>query len=179
MENKKTIALILVLVIFTGGLLYVDYYNDRGDDAPAFFTSALRNWFRPRTLTTQVLQPTSLQENGFTSLARSNEFFAPYLTLPDNITADRYTIDGTSILVYEVQVQNPFKTVKSLIAQESSRYRFNQINKGTFYLNQIPADKKTHNFLGIIINNILYGFQYNPTEHQKVLEIIDALQKTE
>lgn len=178
-NSTKTGLIIFVLIIFTGGLLYVDYYNDQGDNAPVFFSSTLRNWFRPRTITTSVLEQTSLKGSGMTAIARTNEFFSPYLELPDNLTADRYTIDDSSIMVYEVQVQNPFKIIKTLLSQESSRYRFNQIDSGTFYLNQVPADQKSHNFLAIVVNNILYGFRYDPIDHKKVLEIIDVQQKTE
>lgn len=178
-NSTKTGIIILVLVIITGGLLYVDYNNDQGANAPTFFTSTLRNWFRPRNINANILGQTSLKNSNITALSRTSEFFSPYLELPENLTADRYTIDETSILVYEVQVQNPFKIVKNLLAQESSRYKFNQIDAGTFYLNQSPADQKTHNFLAIIINNVLYGYRYDPTDHRKVLEIIDVQQKTE
>lgn len=180
MDNtKKTGLIIMVLLLITGGLLYIDYSNDQGEQSPAFFSSTLRNWFRPQSITADILNQTSLKESPVTALSRSSEFFSPYLELPENLTADRYTIDDSSIMVYEVQVQNPFRIVKALLSQESSRYQFNQIDAGTFYLNQIPAEQKTHNFLGIVLNNVLYGFRYNPEDHRKVLEIIDVLQKTE
>jgi hypothetical protein len=178
-NSTKTGLIIFILVLLTGGLLYVDYNNDKGANSPSFFTSTLRNWFRPRSITADVLGQTSLKESDMTAIARTSEFFSPYLELPDNLTADRYSIDETSIMVYEVQVQNPFKIMKTLLSQESSRYKFNQIDSGTFYLNQVPADQKTHNFLAIVINNVLYGYRYDPVDHRKVLEIIDVLQKTE
>jgi hypothetical protein len=177
-NSTKTGLIIMILLVLTGGLLYVDYYNDQGNNAPTFFTSTLRNWFRPRSINSDTLDQTSLKGSSMTAIARTNEFFSPYLELPNNLTADRYTIDDSSIMVYEVQVQNPFKIIKTLLSQESSRYRFNQIDSGTFYLNQVPADQKTHNFLSIVINNILYGFRYDPIDHRKVLEIIDVQQKT-
>ncbi len=178
-NSTKTALIIAVLLLVTGGLLYVDYNNDKGANAPAFFTSTLRNWFRPRSITEDILSQTSFRESGITAISRTNEFFSPYLELPENLSADRYSIDESSIMVYELQIENPFKTIKALLSQESSRYRFNAIDAGTFYLNQIPADQKTHNFLAIVINNILYGFRYDPIDHRKVLEIIDVLQKTE
>lgn len=175
-NSKKYIVIITILVIVTGGLLYIDYQNNRGDGSPSFFTNIIRSWFSPRNITTDVLQNTSLANNSISDLSRSEDFFPPYLTLPDNIFSSSYTINGTSIKVYEIDVQNPFQVVRQLTSQQSSRYSFNVINQGTFYLNQIPLSNKTHNFLAIVINNILYGFQYKATEHPQVLEIIDVLQ---
>lgn len=180
MENsKKTILTVLALLILTGGLIYIDYSGNQSTTSQSFASNILKSWFQPRGINSEIIGETSLKGSEINPLPRTNEFFSPYLTLPKNITADRYTITGSSILVYEVQKQNSFKIIASLLSQESSRYQFNQINAGTFYLNQLPTNQKTHNFLGISIGNTLYGFQYEPLEHKKVLELVDALQKTE
>lgn len=95
------------------------------------------------------------------------------------MSARRFGIETTSIMISELQTPSPLKLAQTLLQQESPDYQFNKINAGTFYINQLPLEKKTHNFLGIVIKETLYGFQYLPQEHQKVLEIIDALQQNE
>src|SRR5690606_21784611 len=104
-------------------------------------------------------------------------FFEQYLQLPDNINARRYRIEGTTLTITEIRSQNPLKMVPSLLAQESPDYTFNKINAGTFYLNQVPVEKKTHNFLGIVIIDFLYGHQCHSQIRNIVLEFIDALQQ--
>lgn len=176
-STKKYASIIIVLLIVTVGLLYIDYENGRGS-GNSFFSSVLQGVFRPTTLTADVLTKAEIAANAITASSRSDSFFAPYLTLPEGMSANIYHLDNTTIKIYEIQVQNPFKVVEDLTKTQSSQYQFNRINQGTFYLNQIPLEKKTHNYLGIIINNVLYGFEYKPAEHQKVLKIIDALQLT-
>jgi len=177
MDNsaKKYGTIVVILLIITTGLFYLEYQNERNPDSPSLFTSALKTFVTPPSITAEILSKTSLQDKAIASQARSNNFFDPYLKLPNKITAARYNISDTNILVYEIQSQNAGKIIKELTSQEGTDFQFNIINQNTFYLNQVPSENKTHNFLAIAINNVLYGFQYQAHEHQKILEIIDAL----
>jgi len=177
--TKRYITIIAILALVTGGLFFIDMQNQSADDSPGFFTNIIRDWFRPNNISTDILKKTSLSEHSISTLRRSKDFFPPYLSLPEKITAVTHEIKDTSITIFEVPSQNPYKIVKYLTEQSSQEYRFNKINQGTFYLNQVPADSKTHNFLAIIIENTLYGFQYKPIDHRKVLEIIDVLEKNQ
>jgi len=163
----------------TAGLFYLEYQNERPASTPSFFASIIKSLINPGTINNEILAKTSLKDLSVNSESRSEKFFDPYLNLPKNFTASVSTIESTNIKIYEVQSQNPFKIINQLTDQKSQDYQLNQINQSTFYLNQTPSQSKTHNFLAIIINNVLYGFQYKPAEHKKVLEIIDALTKTE
>lgn len=160
-------------------LLFLDFQNETAGANSFFLTSILQEVIRPGTIHQDLLSRTSLQSVNIIQLESSDTFFDPYLRLPDATSSRRYHLEPTSITISEFTTQNPEKLVQSLLDQESAEYKFNKINAGTFYLNQVPLEKKTHNFLGIIIRNRLYGFQYLPEEHQKVLEIIDALQQNE
>lgn len=188
-STKRYALIVLALLLITGGLIYIDYQVEQRPGTPSFFTKLGRLFSQvlaPQgTITDEILgKTTSLKGKTITSPERTSDFFKPYLKLPDNITAARYTIgetsDETSITVYEVvglvDPENPFHVSDALTKQQSSDYQFNRLSPSTFYLNQVPLERKTHNFLSIIINNVLYGFQYKALEHQKVLEIIDALQ---
>ena len=177
-HQKKHLPLVAFLLVIAS-LLFLDYQNETSGPSSFFLTSIIQDIIRPGTLTPELLTKTSLNGKEISSLQSSSSFFDPYLTLPENLTSRRYQIDGTSIMASEFPTQNPTKIVQSLLEQEKPEYTFNKINSGTFYLNQAPIEQKTHNFLGIVIQNRLYSFQYLPQEHQKVLEIIDALQQNE
>lgn len=167
----------MAFLLIVSMLLVLDYQNETSGAKSFFLTSILQDLIKPSTITDELLSNTSLNGKKITDEEDSPLFFEQYLQLPDNINARRYSIEGTTLTITEIRSQNPLKMVPSLLAQESPDYTFNKINAGTFYLNQVPVEKKTHNFLGIVINDTLYGFQYLPQEHQKVLEIIDALQQ--
>jgi hypothetical protein len=166
-----------LLVIAT--LLMVDYQNETTGPESFFLTSIIRDLIQPSNITDELLSRTSLREKEISSSESTPTLFNEYLDLPENMKANRYSIESSSIVISEVSSQNPLKIVQTILQQESNAYTINKINSGTFYLNQTPLDKKTHNFLGIVIDKTLYGFQYFPQEHQKVLEIIDALQQNE
>lgn len=183
MTNRKTIALIFLFLGVILTLFILDYTNEKGLSGSKFFGNVMKA-ISSRTITADVLAGTSLKDASITSLKRDDHLFVPYLALPESITASRYQINGTSILISEVsasltgrQAENPSHIIDELLRQRSPDYEFNTINPFTFYLNQIPMETKTHNFLTIMIHNRIYGFQYKPLEHRKVLEIIDALGK--
>ena len=176
--SKKIAALIALFLFITFSLFILDYTNEKGLTGSKFFGNLLKA-VSSRTVTTDVLAGTSLKDTSITNLKRDDHLFVPYLTLPEGSTAARYQIDGTSILISEVSAENPPNVIVELLRQKSADYEFNIINPFTFYLNQTPMETKTHNFLTIMINNRIYGFQYKPLEHRKVLEIIDALGKSE
>lgn len=178
MTKNKTIALIALFLGITLSLFILDYTNEKGLSGSKFFGNVMKA-ISSRTVTTDVLAETSLKDASITSLKRDDHLFVPYLALPEGITASRYQINGTSILISEVSEEDPFKIIDELLRQKSVDYEFNSINPFTFYLNQTPMETKTHNFLTIMINNRVYGFQYKPLEHRKVLEIIDALGKSD
>ena len=176
--NKKTISIVAVLLVLTVGLLYIDYSSSHKGGSPSFFSSVVRSILRPSMITDEVLTKGGFKAGSLVTGDQSSDFFAPYLKLPDNVTASTYTLDNT-ITVYVVDsAGSTFDMVKVLTGQASAAgdYQFNIINSGTFYLNQTPASKKTHNFLGLVINNVLYGFQYPAIRHQDVLRLIDSLQ---
>lgn len=177
-RTQKHLPIVAFLLVIAS-LLFLDYQNETAGANSFFLTSIIQDIIRPGTINEELLSRTSLQGRGISHLESSSTFFDPYLDLPEAISSRRYQIDETSIIISEFSTQNPTKLVQTLLEQESAEYQFNKINSGTFYLNQIPLEKKTHNFLGIVINERLYGFQYLPQEHQKVLEIIDALQQNE
>ncbi|MGE3278806.1 MAG: hypothetical protein AB7J40_03350 [Candidatus Altimarinota bacterium] len=166
-------------LLVVGSLLFLDYQNETAGANSFFLTSIIQEVIRPGTIDEALLTGTSLEGLEITHVESSKTFFDPYLQLPEATSSRRYHIDTTSITISEFPTQNPAKLVQALLEQENPEYQFNKINPGTFYLNQVPLEKKTHNFLGIVIKERLYGFQYLPEEHQKVLEIIDALQQNE
>lgn len=178
MTKNKVIVIIAFFIAITLSLFILDYSNEKGLSGSKFFGNLLKA-VSSRTVTTDLLAGTSLKDAGITSLKRDDHLFVPYLALPEGVTATRYQIEGTSILISEVSAEDPFKVIDELVRQKSADYEFNLINPFTFYLNQIPMETKTHNFLVIMINNRVYGFQYKPLEHRKVLEIIDALGKVQ
>ncbi|MDZ4217200.1 MAG: hypothetical protein U1C97_02680 [Candidatus Gracilibacteria bacterium] len=178
MNPKKSYSLtVLIFGLLTMGLFTLDLQSsDTSSSSP--LNRTIKSWFTSQALSASLLKNTSLKEQQLISKGISKEFFSPYLNLPEKTSAEISQIGTSSILVSEVRTSNPTELVKYLTNQQSSLYRFNKINQETFYLNQIPAEKKTSNYLGIVINGILYGFQYQPLDHPKVLEIIDALQQT-
>lgn len=180
-DQVRSYAVVVgILVLITGGLLYIDMQNEAGDSSsPGFFSSVVRDWVRSGTLNADVLAQTSLADARINRQSSTPEFLAPYLSLPENIFASVATIADTSITVYEVQTRTPQTLMSHLLDQPSNQYRFNTINQGTFYLNQVPAETKTHNYLAIAIEDVVYGFVYKPIDHRKVLEIIDVLQKNQ
>jgi hypothetical protein len=177
-EKPKNLPLIAFLIVVST-LLFLDYRQVKSGPDSFFLTSILQGIFRPTTISQGLFVNTSLEGQEINTLSSLETFFDPFLTLPESMSARRFGIEGTSIVISELQTQSPAKVVQLLLQQEKPEYQFNKINTGTFYLNQLPLEKKTHNFLGIVIKNTLYGFQYLPQEHQKVLEIIDALQQNE
>jgi len=176
---KNTAIIIGILAIITGGLLTIDIQSQSGEESAGFFTNILRNWVGSGTITDDLLEKTTLKGHKITTLSSTEEFFSPYLKLPEKVYATPYQIENSSILVSEVATQNPSKVMAHLIDQPSHQYRFNNINQSTFYLNQVPASTKNHNYLAIEIDKIIYGFVYKPIDHRKILEIIDVLQKNQ
>lgn len=177
MNFRKPAVITAILAIITASLWYVDYSQSQSPTGN-FFSSVLRGIFQEQTITPEVLKNTSMNQSNIIPMGGADQFFDGYLDVPERNSAERYSIEGTTLILTDLHSQNPLQVIQSLISQESSRYQFNVIDTNTFYLNQVPASQKTHNFLGIAINNSVLGFQYNPTEHRKVLEIIDALQKS-
>ena len=175
-ENShfKTILGLLTVSLL---LIYIDYQVTVSGNSSSLFAGILDSFSSSGTITEELLSKTSLTNSSVTSLGKSDTFFDSYLNLPEKTRTRKYNIVGSSIIISEVKSTDLRELVSYLTNQESKQYSFNKINNRTFYLNQTPANTKTHNFLGIVINDTLYGIQYLPKEHQKVLEIIDALQK--
>lgn len=175
MELSKTKIALLFLVI-TGGLFLFDYDQEIGLSFPGknFLGNVVKTILSESSITPELLATTSLKEETLLVLDARETFFDPYLSIPKNTSATFKKIGNTSIIITEIS-GNAFTTIEALVAEVDPAYEFNRINPGTFYLNQIPQEDKTHNFLGIIIDQVLYGFQYKPLDHSKVLEIIDAL----
>lgn len=180
-SSKKTIAIIAVLMVITVGLVYVDYSSSRSGSSNSFFSSVLKNVFQPTTITPELLSKAAYDPLALVAQPDSSSFFGPYLTLPSGITTSVFTLDSTITILEINNADNAFDIVNILTKQTSptGAYQFNIINTGTFYLNQTPTSTKTHNYLGIVINNVLYGFQYPAARHQDILRIIDALQNNQ
>jgi hypothetical protein len=180
MSLRNTLAIIVALVAITAGLVYVDYSSGRPGGSPSFFSSILKNVLGSTTITSELLTKAAFDPEKLVKQDSSDLFFAPYLKLPTSASAAVFTLDE-SIIISEVSADNAFEVVKALTEQTDTtgHYQLNIINAGTFYLNQTPATTKTHNYLGIVINNVLYGFQYPASRHPDILRLIDALQNNQ
>lgn len=177
---KKYLQVSAVLLTISLALIYTDYLLIFGNiNTSSFTANFIQSIFNGNTIDSKLLSGTSLKGSSIDSLEKTNRLFTEYLELPDGILANKYSIGATSIIISELKDRDVIAIAKSLSAQISEQYNLNKINESTFYLNQLPAETKTHNFLTIVVNNVLYGFQYQPIEHKKVLEIIDALQENE
>lgn len=176
MSYPKSIAAFLVL---TFGLLGIDFVQEKGIPLNWSVASVIQGVFQKSAVTEEVLFSTSLASRSLTFLEKSELLFVPYLKLPDGVLANHWGIEGTSIRFSEVRSLRPQEVIRNLLTQTNSSYQFNQINETVFYLNQMPVSAKTHNFLAILIKDRIFGFQYHPSDHAKVLEIIDALVKTQ
>ena len=164
-------------MIVTLGLFLFDYDREYGFSFTGknFLGNALQAVTHRSHVREDLFDATSLKGANIISLPSLETFFDTYLLLPKGASALRFQIADSSIQISELRSGQAFRVIDELSKQEGSTYSINRINQSTFYLNQIPLEEKTHNFLGIIIQQVLYGFQYRPSEHLKVLEIIDAL----
>ena len=173
------IVLVFLVVIF--GLFLFDYDREVGFSFSGknFFGNTLQALVRRSAITPELLSKTSLKEKKIITLPSRKSFFDPYLDIPKGISASFFQIADTALQITETDSGNPFSIIEDLLKQSAPDYEFHRINQGSFYLNQIPEGNRTGNFLGIIIHQTLYGFQYRPSEHPQVLEIIDALSSLE
>jgi len=158
-------------------LFAVDLRHSRGELNTHFLAGILDGFGPGVTITQEILAPTSLAGLEWSTPERVEGFFEPYLSLPEGLTGIRYGLQNPELMVYELRSDAPYLLVKTLLEQKNQNAQFFIIDKGTFYLNQVPAEQKTHNFLAIVIDELLYGFQYRPHDHPKILEIIDELRK--
>lgn len=175
--SQFPLKIIILFLIMTSALFAMDYDHEYGLTFPgkAFLGNTIRSFIRESTLTPEIVARTSLKDHVISSLPSRKTFFDPYLQLPADASASFFELKETSILITEVFSGNAFQTIETLLRETSPDYEFNIIHDGAFYLNQIPPEKKSANFLGILIKDVVYGFQYQPADHQKVLEIIDSL----
>lgn len=173
MTTKKSIAVFAALTMM---LFLVDFGQETGFSAQFAGASIISGLFQKSAITPEVLAKTPLNGNVIRFEGKSRNFFDLYLKLPESVLASHWTLDNTSIRFTELTVADPSIIMDEFLLQQNPAYQFNRINDEAFYLNQVPVESKTDNFLVIVINKTIFGFQYHPLQdHTKVLEIIDAL----
>ncbi|GEM_PF-3349217 len=178
MIRHKILPTIVLFLLVSGGLFALDYENEQGAGGEGFLSSLVQSVFSSSRINEELLNTTSLQGKTVIREETSHEFFSSILPLPTGLRAHHLSIEGSTIAISEVSQGRPLDVVESLLKTKKAGLAFNRINEGTFYLNQVPIETKTHNFLGIVMKDTLYGFQYKPFDHPKVLEIVDALKQS-
>ncbi len=178
MNFRSFLPACVIFFVASFSLFALDYQNEQGGGGEGFLSSLVQSVFSGSSVTEELLAKTSLQGKGLTKNESSGRFFPLLLTLPSGVRASHLHIEDTSIEISEAKQGLASDLMETLLKTKQEGFIFNRINPGAFYLNQVPIETKTDNFLGIVIKNTLYGFQYKPFEHSKVLEVVDALSQT-
>lgn len=166
-------------MILTGGLFLLDYEGLSNDTPTSLLTQTLKNWMDRSPINQQLIDKTSLRSNKLNLIGSNNSFFAPYIETQSAEIVQHYSIPAFDIGIEVVSSKKPAETLQKMTKTPQNGFRFHMINETTFYLNQEPIEQKTHNYLARQVGNNVLGFIYPPLHHQKVLEIIDALEENE